>query len=81
MGLLWFRLCGMRITHALLLWTLLATTLSACTSTPTCVGLCYEDAWSKEPFTGETKQHIPTVDMRTDEQKQEPKDLNPCKDC
>lgn len=33
--------------------------------------VCYEDEWSREPFPGQAKQHIPTVDTRTPEQKKE----------
>lgn len=32
--------------------------------------ICYEDEWSREPFPGQEKQHIPTVDTRTPEQKE-----------
>lgn len=45
--------------------------LAACSRTVPCP-ICYEDAWSREPFPGEAKQHIPTVDTRTEAQKQAP---------
>lgn len=45
--------------------------LAACSRTVPCP-VCYEDAWSREPFPGEAKQHIPTVDTRTQQQKDEP---------
>lgn len=48
----------------------LAVVLSACASRVPCP-LCYEDEWSREPFPGQEKQHIPTVDTRTPEQQKE----------
>lgn len=53
-----------------LLLVLMAVPLAGCAKTVPCP-LCYEDEWSREPFPGEPKQHIPTVDTRTPEQKKE----------
>ncbi len=54
-------LCGMRIDwrYGLSLGLLLV----GCAKTP--CALCYEDEWSREPFPGQPKQHLPTVDTRT----------------
>ncbi|MBI1308489.1 MAG: hypothetical protein GC129_01340 [Proteobacteria bacterium] len=54
----------------------LAMSLSGCApDAPTIpCPVCYEDAWSKEPFPGEEKQHIPTVDMREQQQQTQKKE-------
>lgn len=60
-------LCAMRMTVLLATMAILA----GCGSKVPCA-VCYEDEWSREPFPGQAKQHIPTVDTRTSEQKKDP---------
>ena len=40
---------------------LVAAVLAGCQSA---CPICYEDEWSREPFPGQPKQHIPTPEVR-----------------
>ncbi|HEX2859948.1 MAG TPA: hypothetical protein VHP58_07125 [Alphaproteobacteria bacterium] len=47
-------------TKNIFLLALLLAPLGACTASDINCPICYEDEWSREPFPGQPKQHIPT---------------------